>query len=75
MAGRPPKKFDLAELEKLCILQCTIEEVAAFFEVSHDTVQRRMATMLRVSPGPRNPTHPGQRQNWREPTLLPRVRS
>ena len=43
MAGRPPKKFDLAELEKLCILQCTIEEVAAFFEVSHDTVQRRMA--------------------------------
>ena len=38
---RPEAKIDLAELEKLCALQCTDEEVAAFFGVSTRTIERR----------------------------------
>src|SRR5260370_25524978 len=34
-------KIDLAELEKLCVMQCTDEEVAAFFGVSTRTIERR----------------------------------
>jgi hypothetical protein len=34
-------KIDLAELEKLCGMQCTDEEVAAFFGVSTRTIVRR----------------------------------
>jgi len=39
--GRPRAKIDLAELEKLCVLQCTQPEIAAFFGVSLATVERR----------------------------------
>src|SRR5260370_25383906 len=38
---RPKAKIDLAELEKLCVMQCTDEEVAAFFGVSTRTIERR----------------------------------
>ena len=38
---RPKSKIDLVELEKLCGMQCTDEEVAAFFGVSTRTVERR----------------------------------
>ena len=38
---RPEAKIDLGELEKLCTMQCTDEEVAAFFGVSTRTVERR----------------------------------
>ena len=38
---RPKVKIDLAELEKLCGMQCTDEEVAAFFDVSTKTIERR----------------------------------
>jgi hypothetical protein len=38
---RPKAKIDLAELEKLCAMQCTDEEIAAFFGVSTRTVERR----------------------------------
>src|SRR5260370_37031903 len=38
---RPKAKIDLAELEKLCVMQCTDEEVAAFFGVSSRTSERR----------------------------------
>jgi hypothetical protein len=34
-------KIDLAELEKLCVLQCTDQEIAAFFGVSTRTIVRR----------------------------------
>ena len=40
-AGRKAAKIDLAELEKLCTLQCTDEEVAAFFGVKIRTIERR----------------------------------
>jgi hypothetical protein len=39
--ARPETKIDLAELEKLCGMQCTDEEIAAFFGVSTKTIERR----------------------------------
>jgi hypothetical protein len=39
--ARPKVKIDLAELEKLCAMQCTDEEIAAFFGVSTKTIERR----------------------------------
>ena len=39
--ARPKAKIDLVELEKLCGMQCTAEEVAAFFSVSTRTIERR----------------------------------
>src|SRR5690348_8262166 len=38
---RPKVKIDLTELEKLCGMQCTVEEIAAFFDVSTRTIERR----------------------------------
>jgi hypothetical protein len=40
-AGRKPVKIDLDELEKVCALQVTDEEVAAFFAVDVRTIARR----------------------------------
>lgn len=40
-AGRKPTKIDLGELEKLCSLQCTDEELGAFFGVSARTIENR----------------------------------
>jgi hypothetical protein len=40
-AGRRPVRIDLAELEKLCSLQCTDEELAAWFGVSPKTIANR----------------------------------
>src|SRR5215475_10806005 len=34
-------KIDLAELEKLCSLQCTDEEIAAWFGLTTRTIERR----------------------------------
>src|SRR5260370_41846423 len=39
--ARPEAKIDLVELEKLCGLQCTDEEIAAFFGVNKRTIVRR----------------------------------
>jgi len=39
--ARPQAKIDPVELEKLCTMQCTDEEVAAFFSVSTRTIERR----------------------------------
>ena len=38
---RPRVKIDPVELEKLCSMQCTDEEIAAFFGVSARTLARR----------------------------------
>jgi hypothetical protein len=40
-AGRRPARIDLIELEKLCSLQATDEELASFFGVSVRTVENR----------------------------------
>src|SRR2546430_17430494 len=39
--ARPEATIDLIELEKLCSMQCTDEEIAAFFGVSSRTIERR----------------------------------
>lgn len=39
--ARPDAKIDLVELEKLCNMQCTDDEIAAFFGVSARTIMRR----------------------------------
>lgn len=38
--GRPNAKVDLKELEKICMLNCTDAELAAYFQVSVDTIDR-----------------------------------
>lgn len=38
--GRPKKEIDKKEFEKLCALQCTKEDIADWFEVSEDTIDR-----------------------------------
>ena len=40
-AGRKAAQIDLIELEKLCSLQCSEEEIAAWFNVSVRTIQNR----------------------------------
>lgn len=34
--GRPRKEIDKAQFEKLCGLQCTLEEICAFFDLKSD---------------------------------------
>ncbi len=40
-AGRKAIRIDLEQVEKLCNLQCTDEELASFFGVSVRTIERR----------------------------------
>lgn len=37
--GRPRKEINNNEFEKLCGLQCTLEEIAGFFDCSPDTIE------------------------------------
>ena len=39
-AGRPTKQIDQEQFEKLCGIQCTEEEIAEWFDVSEDTIER-----------------------------------
>lgn len=38
--GRKPTPIDFEEMEKLCAMQCTLVEIAAFFNCSVDTIER-----------------------------------
>lgn len=38
--ARPRKQIDRSEFEKLCGLQCSLEEIAGFFDCSPDTIER-----------------------------------
>ena len=38
--ARPAKEIDQKCFQKLCKLQCTLEEIAGFFECSIDTIER-----------------------------------
>ncbi|ODS99870.1 MAG: hypothetical protein ABS52_19505 [Gemmatimonadetes bacterium SCN 70-22] len=40
--GRPRKPFSRHEFEKLCRIQSTIEEIAAWFDMDVDTVNKRV---------------------------------
>ena len=37
-AGRPRKEIDQEQFEKLCGLQCTEEEICAWFDISDKTL-------------------------------------
>lgn len=39
-AGRPHKEIDQTQFENLCGLQCTLQEIAGWFNCSEDTVER-----------------------------------
>lgn len=41
--GRPEVEIDLAELEKLAGLACTVDDIAAWFGCSRNTILRRLA--------------------------------
>lgn len=38
--GRPPIEIDKKQFEKLCGLQCTLVEIASYFNCSEDTIER-----------------------------------
>ena len=37
--GRPRKEIDLEQFKKLCGLQCTLAEIAGWFDCSEDTIE------------------------------------
>ena len=39
-AGRPPIEIKQEDFEKLCSLQCPLEEIASWFKCSADTIER-----------------------------------
>lgn len=45
--ARPKAKIDADQVEKLAHIGCTTKEIAGFFEVSEDTIERRFAGELR----------------------------
>lgn len=38
--GRPRIEIDQSDFEKLCVLQCTKEDIANWFECSEDTIEK-----------------------------------
>ena len=38
--GRPKKEIDVDNFKKLCGMQCTLAEIAGFFDCSEDTIER-----------------------------------
>lgn len=38
--GRPPIQINQNEFEKLCAINCTLEEIAGWFKCSPDTIER-----------------------------------
>ena len=40
MAGRPRIEIDKEQFEKLCVIQCTLAEIASWFNCSEDTIER-----------------------------------
>ncbi len=44
--ARPKAKIDADQVEKLAAIGCSNNEIAGFFEVSKDTIERRFAAEL-----------------------------
>lgn len=47
--ARPKKEIDFDAFRKLCAIQCTLSEIASFFECSEDTIERWCKRELRMS--------------------------
>ncbi len=44
--GRPEKPIDEEQLRRLAAMQCTYEEIAAFFDVHHNTIRNRFKDVI-----------------------------
>ena len=44
--GRPRKQIDLEQLEKLAMLQCSYDELAAWFDISKSTLSENFRTEI-----------------------------
>jgi hypothetical protein len=40
--GRPKKEIDFGEMDKLLHIQCTLEDIAGWFDCSVDTIENRV---------------------------------
>lgn len=38
--ARPKKEIDADQFEKLCAIQCTLQEISSWFKCSEDTIER-----------------------------------
>ena len=47
--ARPRKEIDKNQFAKLCDLQCTLQEIAGFFDCSEDTIERWCKRELKKS--------------------------
>jgi len=47
--ARPRIELDKSQFEKLCAIQCTLEEISGFFSCSEDTVERWCKRELKMS--------------------------
>lgn len=47
--GRPKKDISKKSFESLCEIQCTLSEIAAFFNCSEDTIERWCVTEYSMS--------------------------
>lgn len=47
--GRKRIEIDFHEFEKLCGMQCTLIEIAEWFKVSEDTIERRVLEHYRMN--------------------------
>lgn len=47
--GRPRIEIDKENFKKLCSLQCTLSEIASFFDCSEDTIERWCRRELKLS--------------------------
>ena len=47
--ARPRKEINADEFRKLCGMQCTLEEIAGFFDCSEDTIERWCKRELKTS--------------------------
>lgn len=46
--GRPLKEINEDQVMKLALIQCTMIEIASFFECSVDTLERRFADVIKI---------------------------
>ena len=49
-AGQPKKEIDWEVVKKLCIMQCTIEEIADFLDMTPDTLEAATKELWGVTP-------------------------
>lgn len=47
--ARPRIEIDIDQFKKLCAIQCTLEEISAWFKCSEDTIERWCKRELKMS--------------------------